>query len=169
GTISRGTDTSLEPDYVVPLRRQNVEALLKILEDGKIDDEESHRIQYMTYVPGLRAVFRAAPLYDEWVAKQLALPNLMHMTLKNEKNYVFQGSTREMSATVANVNGQWLVFEGLMGDPDWKLAATQDQIRSMVRMVKEPVKATEPKAALKRIEDVKALLSSMTVYRRPAQ
>lgn len=166
GRVIQGTDTTVEPDYVVPLRRQNVENLLKILQDGKIDDEESYRIQYMTYVPGLKAMFRAAPLYNEWVAKQLALPNLMHMTLKNEKNYVFQGSTREVSATVANVNGQWLVFEGLQGDPDWKLTATQDQIRAMVTMVKEPVTITEPKTALKRIGDVKATLDAMTVYRR---
>jgi hypothetical protein len=164
--ITRGTDKSIEPDYVIPMRRQNCENLLKFLADGKIDDEEAYRFHYLTYVAGVRSLFRVPALYDERIATELAFPRFMHMSLKNEKQYVFPNSTKEISATVVNVNGQWLVFEGLLGDPDLKMALTHQQISELATLVFAAPANESPASASGRLTAIKTLLNSVTTYRR---
>jgi len=159
-TLVRGTEASLVPEFIIPLRRKNCENLLKIVEDGKIDDEEALRIHCVTYVAGLRAIFRVPALYNEWVAKQLALPPFMHMSLKSTATGFCA------NATVVNVNGQWLVFDGLLGDPDVKLAVTHEQTNRLLKLIYAPLPTDNQDAVIKRITDVKSLLDSVTVYRK---
>ena len=49
------------------------------------------------------------------------------MILKNDKGYVYQNTTDELKLSLINVDGQWLVFKGTMGDPDVRMEFTSKQ------------------------------------------
>jgi hypothetical protein len=165
--FSTGTDPAVVPQFVVPLRKRNCDALVKMVEDGRIDEEESYRVHHVTFVPVLRAMFQLDPLYNEMVAKQLALPRLIHMTLKNDKGYVYDNNKRGALATAVNVNGQWLVFEGQYGDPDMKTEATLQQVVELTGLMFEPIDLQNRDVAIAQLEKLKAFLARITVFRRP--
>lgn len=167
-TVTRGTEPGLKPDYVVPLVSQNLANTAAIVADGKIDDEEAYRIHRATFVPALRSFFRVDGLYEEALAERLALPPLIHFTLKNPKGYLFLGSPREVSATAANVNGQWLIFEGLLGDPDRKIEVTREQAADFSALLYSTpaAGAANLQGVLESVDKVKAFLDSVTVARK---
>lgn len=168
-TVTRGVASGFQPDYVVPFNRQNLTNLKAIVADGKIDDEEAYRIHYVTFIPALRSFFRYEALYNEYVAKRMALPPLIHMTLKNPERIAYQGSVREISATAANVNGQWLVFEGKLGDPDLTIEVTRAKAVEFSGLLfgarPEDMKSKAQVDA--QIDKVKAFLNTVTVQRKP--
>jgi hypothetical protein len=168
-TVSRGSEPSFQPDYVVPFTRQNLTNLKAILADGNVDDGEAYRIHYVTFVPALRSFMRNDALYNEYVAKRMALPALIHMTLKNPNGYVYNGTTREISATAANVNGQWLVFQGKLGNPDIAIEVTHTKAAEFSGLLfnarPEDMQSKEKVDAY--IDRVKVFIDSVVVYRKP--
>jgi hypothetical protein len=164
-----GSDTATRPDLILPLYSQNIANVISIFEDGQVTDEEAYRIHRATFGSNLKSLFQIPSLYEPKVARYLDLPNFIHMTLKNEKGYEFMGSHKEATVTILNVDGQWLVSPGALGDPDVKWAVTHTQLADFTKLVFEPGKgaATSDKAARERLKEIKAFLESITVYRRP--
>lgn len=165
---SLGTDASAKPDLLLPLRKQNLANLLAIFADSVVSDEEAYRIHRAVFGHTLQSLFQVPALYDPKVAKHLGLPNFIHMTLKNENGYEFMGSRKEATVTIVNVDGQWLVAQGVQGDPDVKWAVTPAQLADFTKLVFEPGKgaATSNQAARARLKEIKAFLEGITVYRR---
>ncbi len=164
-TVTRGIDPAANPDLVIHLNKQNCENLFGILQDGEISDEEEYRIFYVTFLPSYKSILKKDQLYDPAVAKGLALPDFMQIILKNENNYVYQNTTKELTMTVVNVDGQWLVFKGLMGDPDVRYAVTHKQAKEFTTMVlKASTANNEDRLAL--LNNIKAFMEKTTVYKR---
>ncbi len=168
--IERGTRAGFNPEYIIPLNRQNTLNLATILEDGEISEEEAYRIHYVTFLPAVKSYFRNEKLYDPRVAGYLKLPNFMHMKLLNPQGYAYQGATLEASATVVNVDGRWLVFPGLVGDPEVRMEVTHVQAAEFTRMLRE---SNQPglsgKEARERLDAIKKFNEAVTVYRRDAR
>ncbi|MBW8887699.1 MAG: hypothetical protein JF616_08075 [Fibrobacteres bacterium] len=165
---SLGTDPAAKPDLVLPIYRKNLSNLLQIFADNTVSDEEAYRIHRAVFGSSLRSLFQVPALYDPKIAKHLALPNFIQMTLKNEGNYEFMGSKKEAVVTIVNVDGQWLVTQGAYGDPEVKWAVTPKQLADFTRLVFEPGKgaATSMSAARARLKEIKAFIDGITVYRR---
>ncbi len=163
--VSRGTDPEGNPDLIIPLSKQNCENLLAIFEDGEISDEEEYRIFYVTFIPSYKSVLNRDAMYDPLVAKHMALPNYMQIVLKNENNYVYQNTTKELTMTVVNVDGQWLVFKGLMGDPDVRFAVSHKEAGDFTSMILKASTATN-EDRLTLLNNIKAFMDKTTVYIR---
>jgi hypothetical protein len=164
-----GTDKTKTPDLILPLYCQNISNVITIFEDGQVTDEEAYRIHRATFGSNLKSLFQVPSLYDPKVARHLNLPNFIHMTLKNENGYDFMGSRKEATVTILNVDGQWLVSQGALGDPDVKWAVTHTQLADFTKLVFEPGKgaATSNQAAKERLKEIKSFLENITVYSRP--
>ncbi|MBF0430874.1 MAG: hypothetical protein HQK83_06315 [Fibrobacteria bacterium] len=168
-TLTRGIDPSKQPDLVIPMTSENITNLLGICSDGKITPEEEYSIIYVTFIPSYKSLLKVEDMFNPYVAKKLNLPNFMQITLKNPNNFKYHGSTKELSATVVNVDGQWLVFEGLMGDPDMRMEVTQEHAAEFAKASLDPAKKNnltmaEKQAKLKKIQE---MIDKVIVYRRP--
>lgn len=155
--IERGTNGKTE--YVLPVDKQNAEALWAMLEDGTISDEERYRVHYVTYMPGLNASFRMDALYREDVAKAIALPSVIHLTLLNPNGYEYRGSKEPRTATAMVENGVWKVVEGHQGTPGMKLEVTVPQVEEQLKIVYGQTGQSESE----RLQAFKTWLDSVTV------
>ncbi len=167
-SVKRGIDASVKPELIIDMNKQNCFNIFKIFEDGEVSDEEEYRIFYVTLIPSIKSATKMDALFDPFVAKKLALPNFIQMILKNENGYVYQNTTKEVKLTLVTVDGQWLVFEGAMGDPDVRMAFTSKQAveyrKLMFKFTKEKDAPIEKKK--KNLEELVAFLDKVTVYRR---
>jgi hypothetical protein len=162
-SVARGTTPGVDFDYIVPADTTNLAGMAGFFEDGTISEEENYLIHYVTYVSGLQNGFRVAALYREDVAAYLALPNVIHFTLLNPKGFAYRGSTAPRRATAVNVDGQWIVFEGARGEPDMKIEVTPEQSEQYASLLFAP----STKSDQERLQDVKAFIDSVTVWRKP--
>ena len=63
------------------------------------------------------------------------LDNYLQFVIKNPEGFTYHGSDVTMSATVVNVDGMFLVVQGLIGDPDIRLELTLDQAIELYRYI----------------------------------
>jgi len=166
--VRRGLDTASKPELIVHLNRQNCMNLPVIFDDGEVSDEESYRIFRVTLLGSIRSELQMEAIYDPLVARILALPKFIQLTLRNEHGYLYQGTTQELTLSVVNVNGQWLAFEGAMGNPDQKMAFTHNQAADFRKlMFKMAVDHNAPMEQKKRnLNDLKAFFNNVTVYKK---
>lgn len=156
--LERGAKAGVE--YVALVDKQNIDALVEIFADGAVSDEELYRVHYVTYVAGLAAGFRAAPLYQPEVAKALDLPSVIHFTLLNPSGYQYRGSAEPRRATALLENDVWRVVEGHQGEAGLAVEVTVPQAAEYARMIHLP----DPgKSDLERVKQLKAWIKTVVV------
>lgn len=126
-SIKRGFDESRLPTLVVPVTEQNILNLVEVLSDGKLDYQEQYRIYYVLAIPALKALYNTGPLYTPWDKTMMKFDDLVHIEIPPKEPVFLGGRPISIQATAVNVDGQWLVFSGLQGDPDFKISLTLEQ------------------------------------------
>lgn len=124
GSVSVGWDLSKEPSFVLPLLSQNIKNLLKVSQDGVIDMNEVYRIIRGLFIPFLKGLYQKDYSHLPKDKAYLELDNFLQVEVVNENNIEVEGFAGNAQATVVNVDGQWLIFEGFQGDPDIKFSMT---------------------------------------------
>lgn len=166
-SLKEGFDTSRPPTLVIPMSSLNVKHLAEIMQDGKITYEEQYRIYYIIAIPALQAIYQNPVLYKPGDKSIFKFDNLVHVIIKPEQEVTYMGHPITTEATVVNVDGQWLVFRGLQGDPDFTITLTLDQATELYKMgfydVRKIKSAEEAKALS---EKFLAYLGSVTTYVR---
>lgn len=154
--LERGAKPGVE--FVVPVDEANITALADILSDDVVTEEELYRIQYVTYVPGLAAAFRAEPLYKPEVARALDLPPVIHFTLLNPSGFEYRGSREPRRATAILENSTWRVVDGHQGEAKLSLEVTVEQAARFGQIVQVP----DPnRSEAERVKDLKTLIASV--------
>ncbi len=100
-----------DPDFVVPLKWENVENMISHTKDGKIDPQESWRI-----ISVLFTSLTQATLYNPIMASDIGrrisrVEDLAHVHL------IAPDGDEATCHTLAYVKKQWLVIPGLYGRP----------------------------------------------------
>ncbi len=167
-TISRGIDLNACPDIVIPLSRDNCEGIFNILEDGKVTDEEEYRIFRVTFVPSYRSLLMQPEMHDPAAQRFLDMPDIIHVTLKNDAGHLYEGRTRPLTATIVKTEGQWIVAEGAHGVPELSLAVSVKDAKAFTELLRSGIALKDaPKAEKKAyLARVKASLDAMVVARR---
>lgn len=124
--VRRGWDTSRPPTLVVPVNRQNVTNLELILKDGQLWYEELYRIIYVLALPAARAVYSIPFLRQPGDKSWIGMDDFVHIDVPPAEPVLYQGRPIRIQITVVNVDGQWLVMDGLHGDPDARFELTID-------------------------------------------
>ena len=123
------------PDFVVPLKWQNVENMVAHAEDGMIDAHESWRI-----VSVLFTSLTQATLYNPVMASNIGrrisrVEDLTHV-------YLIAPDGQEATChTLAYLKKQWLVIPGLYGKPKRTFRMSAEESIDYQRKVFEAIKA----------------------------
>lgn len=129
--IARGHDMAKKPTMVVPLDAQNIESLDAIFSDKKLTYAEQYGIYYLISIPALQSLYNSDALYTDGDKSILKFDNFVQFEIIPQDTISYKGNPVVIQATAVNVDGQWLVFRGFVGDPDWKLSLSLDQATKM--------------------------------------
>lgn len=107
-TFHPGIDTDV--DFVVPLKEENVENLLRFAGDGKFDAHESWRIVQILFTPLTRAALQSPRVQRAWLRVLAGVESIIHVHL------VDPNGGDSVRHTLAHAGDQWLVIPGLHGN-----------------------------------------------------
>lgn len=119
-TVSVGYTGQEPASYHIPLYTNNIKHLTAITQDGDLSMDDIYRITRVLFIPFLQGLyngdFSALPKDKAY----LQLDNFIQVEVKGPQGLEVEGFEGSAKATVVNVDGQWLMFEGFQGDPDVK-------------------------------------------------
>lgn len=124
--ISQGWDAARDPTAVVPITRQNILNLELILSNGELTYEELYRIVYVLALPAARAMYSIPLLREQGDKSWIGMDDFVQIEIPPRELVLYDGRAIRIEMTIVNVDGQWLVMEGLHGDPDARFTLTID-------------------------------------------
>jgi hypothetical protein len=102
-----GIDSDVE--FVVPLKKENVDNLLSFASDGNFDAHESWRIVQILFTPLTRAALQSPTVRRNWLRFLAGVEPVIHVHL------VDPNGGEAVRHTLAYAGDQWLVIAGLHG------------------------------------------------------
>lgn len=131
-TFSKGIDDDI--DFLVPLQKQNILNMISHSKDGSISSEESWRILSVLFTPLTYETLKVPPLAINWRRKLAGVEDLIHV-------YLLEPSGGEANKhTLIYVKDQWLVVEGLHGEPRRTYRMTPEQSLDYQRRIFTAIK-----------------------------
>lgn len=124
--VSQGWDASRQPTVVVPITRQNILNLEQILSNGRLTYEELYRIVYVLALPAARAMYSIPLLRERGDKSWIGMDDFVQIEIPPTEEVLYDGRAIRIEMTIVNVDGQWLVMDGLHGDPDARFTLTID-------------------------------------------
>jgi hypothetical protein len=106
-TFHPGIDPDVE--FVVPLKKENVDNLMEFASDGKFDAHESWRIVQTLFTPLTRAALQSPKVRSNWLRVLAGVETVIHVHL------VDPDGGDAVRHTLAYAGDQWLVISGLHG------------------------------------------------------
>lgn len=123
-TLTKGWDLRRPPTLVVPLMRQNILNLETGLADGALTYDEQYRGTWLLSVPAVRRMYSIPLLREPGDKSWIGMDDFVHIVIPPKQPVMYEGRELRIELTVVNVDGQWLVFPGLHGDPDARFELT---------------------------------------------
>ena len=156
------------PSMVLNLFRRNIEDLYEFFSDGELTYEEKYRIYYTVSAPAIRAIYYNEPNYRPGDKSVFKFDNMVQIVIPPKDLFLDNnGMPLKIELTAVNVDGQWLVFRGLQGDPDLRLKLTLEQATELYRIgYYEVNKVKTPKQAKKLSDEFLVLLNKTLEYKR---
>ena len=168
--ITVGWDQSKKPTLVLPIYAANLKKLKEITTDGDISLDDVYRFVRGLLVPFLKSLYQADYSNLPKDKSYMQLDNFIHVEVINENNVEVEGFPGPAQATVVNVDGQWLVFDGFHGDPDLKYSMNIKQALEFVYLIKMKILKHAPSANLSELmpylQKYNKLKDEVTVYQR---
>lgn len=143
---------SIQPGWIQPekktlllsVRQSHISRLAEIISDSQFTQSELYEIASVALVPVLESLYNAEVLYFPGDKRFLELDNFMHVEVVNDFNLKDEyGNPLQAKATVMNVDGQWLVYQGHKGDPDVKYVVTADHMLQFYYLLHYKCRAVE--------------------------
>ena len=164
--IHRGFNKK-KPSMVLKLNTKNIKDLLIIVSDGEVTYEEKYRLFYTIADAAWRAMFYVDPYYLPGDKSEFKFDNLVHLHIPPKEEALILGLPAYIKLTAVNVDGQWLVFRGLHGDPDIKLKLTLSQAADLYKLGYYEVKDVKSQKQAKEISKEFLTLFNETIeYQR---
>ncbi|MDH5403190.1 MAG: hypothetical protein OEZ01_09885 [Candidatus Heimdallarchaeota archaeon] len=127
----QGMHNKDEPSIVLPISIRNLKGFLNFIEDEEIDRRELFIIMRFFAIPILKDLYDSKVLYlpgNKWKYKY---DDFIQIEILPDEPIVEKGEILDIKMTVVNVDGQWLIFKGFEGDPDWRLTLSMDDALRM--------------------------------------
>lgn len=168
--VTVGWDLEKTPSFVLPLYAKNLENVKDVTVDGVIDLNDAYRFIRVLFIPFLKGLYQGDYPHLPKDKSYLKLDNFIHVEVFNEAGIEVDGFPGPAQATVVNVDGQWLVFEGFQGDPDIKFSMNLKQALEFAYLIRIKLIQAPPSTnwiALKPVTDrYNKLKEEVTVYER---
>ena len=108
-------------EFIVPIKEQNIENMVSHAKDGRISDQESWRILSVLFTPLTKVTLKSPVLSVNWRRKIAGIEDLTHV-------YLLNPSGKEANKhSLVYVKGQWLVLNGIHGEPKRTYRMSPDQ------------------------------------------
>ena len=121
-------------DFIVPLKLENIQNMMKHVEDGKIDASESWRILDVLFTPLTKVTLENPVLSVNWRRKLAGVEDLTHVYLLNPDG------EEASKHTLIYVKGQWLVLKGIHGNPRRTYRMTPEESLEYQRVIFKALK-----------------------------
>ncbi|MDP4685314.1 MAG: hypothetical protein NWS53_00375 [Salibacteraceae bacterium] len=123
-----------EVDFILELESRNIDNVERFTSDGKIDAEEATAIAGVFFTPFTKSTLKNPILSANSKRKAAKIDDLTHVKLVNSKNEVIASHTLVYAAK------QWLVFEGLVGNPQRVFTLNADSAMVYQKQVSKAIK-----------------------------
>ena len=111
------------------VRVGHLQRLEQMLADGTLSESEMFEIGSVFLVPGLQALYNSDVLFFPGDKRYLKLDNHIQVELLNKYGARdLSGNVIEAKATVANVDGYWMVYPNWQGTPDVRYSVDVNQM-----------------------------------------
>ena len=134
--VTMGWDASKKPTMILPLYSINLGNLKKMTADNEVGLDDIYRFTRVLFIPFLKSLYQADHSNLPKDKSYMQLDNLIHVEVFNENGVEVDGFPGPAQATVVNVDGQWLIFEGFQGDPDIKYSMNIKQGLEFAYLIK---------------------------------
>lgn len=165
-----GWDLSKKPSFILPLYSINLQHVKEITQDLELDLNDVYRITRVLFIPFLQGLYQGDYSHTPKDKSYLKLDNFIQVEVKNEKGIEVEGFPGPAQATVLNVDGQWLIFEGFHGDPDIRYSMNIKQALEFAYLVRVKLIQADPNSSwsdLKpTVERYNNLKKEVTAYER---
>jgi hypothetical protein len=166
-TLSRGWDASRPPTLVLPVNRLNLANMEEVLRDGTLTYEELYRIVYVLAPAAVRRMYSIPMLKEPGDKSWIGMDDFVHVVIPPTEPVIYQDRPIRVELTVVNVDGQWLVMQGLHGDPDARFDLTLDDAARWYKFaVYDLPKVKGTGELLKVASDVAAVTKKTMTYLR---
>lgn len=125
--LTRGWDMSRPATLILPVDRRNITSMAAVMEDGHISYEELYRIVYVLAVPAARRMYSIPFLREPNDKSWIGMDDFVHVVIPPTEPVLYHDRPVRIELTIVNVDGQWLVMEGLHGDPDARFELTLEE------------------------------------------
>ena len=123
------------PDFLLPIRWENVENMVQHSADGAYDPHEAWRIVSVLFTPLTRETLKNPVMSNNIIRTLSGVEPLIHVHL------VAPDGESVSTHSLIHVSGQWLVVPGLHGTPGRTYRMTAEQSLDYQRRVFTAVKA----------------------------
>jgi hypothetical protein len=123
-TLTKGWDMSRPPTLVVPGVKQNILNLEIGLADGQLSYNEMYRAAWLLAIPCAKRMYSIPFLREAGDKTWIGMDDFVHVVIPPQEQVTYQGRELRVELTIVNVDGQWLIFPGLQGDPDARFELT---------------------------------------------
>ena len=144
GKVTVGWDLNKKPSFVLPVYSKNLQNIKEITQDLDLDLKDIYRITRVLFIPFLKGLYQGDYRHLPKNKSYLHLDNFLHVEVKSYKNTEVEGFPGIAQATILNVDGQWLIFEGLHGDPDIKYTMDIKQALEFAYLVRVKLIQADP-------------------------
>lgn len=170
GRVSVGWDLNQKPSFVLPLYSKNLQNVREITGDLELNLKDIYRITRVLFIPFLQGLYQGDFSHTPKDKSYLQLDNFLHVEVEPYQNTEVEGFPGPAQATVLNVDGQWLVFKGLHGDPDIKYSMDIKQALEFAYLVRVKLIQANPNSSwsdLKpTVDRYNKLKKEVTLYER---
>ncbi len=165
--VLEGYDKSQRPTSIIPISSIAVANLINIFSDNQLSYENEYQLFYAIAAPGLQALYDNEPLYTSDNMTQFKFDDFIQIVIPPEEPVFYLGNPLSIELTAFNVDGQWIVVEGLYGDPDFRLSLDLKQAADLYVMgvyeLRDATNLIQATNISKRFLD---LIDKTTVYTR---
>ncbi len=164
--LEKGKKQGVEPTLLVPMTLQIAQNLDAALADYKLDKQELFNFAYILFMPCLKHMYSMPYMFEKNVS-MVKLDNFTQFKIKNPDNFLYHGQPIEISGTVINVDGMYLTFPGLIGDPDIRIELSIDEAMELYKFTAYDILENKSTLETKQLLDKYVeLIKSKTVYER---
>lgn len=121
---------------ILPLYKHNIEHLKEITSKGELNLDDIYRFVRVLFIPFLKSLYQADYSNLPKDKSYMQLDNFIHVEVVPDHNIEIEGFPGPAKATVVNVDGQWLIFEGFQGNPDIKYSMNIKQALEFAYLLK---------------------------------
>lgn len=142
-----GWDLSKKPSFILPLYSINLQNVREITQDLELDLQDIYRITRVLFIPFLNGLYQGDYSHTPKDKSYLNLDNFIQVEVKNDQGIEVEGFPGPARATVLNVDGQWLIFEGFYGDPDLRYSMDIKQALEFAYLVRVKLIQADPNSS----------------------